>query len=162
MPRYKRIMSLKERFEMKIHKTDSCWFWSAYTNRDGYGVIGIEHNKTDLAHRVSWILHYGEIPFKSHVLHKCDTPSCVRPDHLFLGTPLDNSLDRESKCRGGGTKRTGSKNGRSVLTESQVINIRNAHQQHGASMKQLAKTYGVSPATIWFIVRRKTWLDVHG
>lgn len=77
-----------------------CWQWTAYKNKKGYGVLGITNKKTVLAHRVSWVIRFGDIPEKLNVLHRCDNPECCNPEHLFLGTALDNAQDRERRKRG--------------------------------------------------------------
>lgn len=83
---------------------DGCWGWTGTTNRPGgYGQIcGVVNGRSKMmgAHRVSWSLHYGPIPDGYYVCHHCDTPTCTRPDHLFLGTPADNMHDRDRKGRG--------------------------------------------------------------
>jgi hypothetical protein len=84
--------------KVKIRSGIGCWEWQAYCNKDGYGQVGYQGTVTG-AHRVSWILENGPIPDGLCVLHKCDNPSCVRPDHLFLGTRVDNSDDKVAKGR---------------------------------------------------------------
>ena len=86
----------EERFWGKVHKTDNCWFWIGCKNRDGYGKIGVS-GRTFRAHVYSWMLRNGHLPSGQQVLHSCDTPLCVRPDHLFLGNNSDNSKDRARK-----------------------------------------------------------------
>ena len=96
----------KERFHKRAKKTGpvirqeigECWTWSGAKNRAGYGTIKISGHSL-LAHRISWTLEKGEIPPALFVLHKCDNPSCVRVDHLFLGTYKDNAQDKVSKGR---------------------------------------------------------------
>jgi hypothetical protein len=87
-----------ERFWKKVNKTDGCWLWTA-TRIGRYGGFRFE-GRSRTAHRVSWELAFGPIPDGLQVLHHCDTPLCVNPQHLFLGTPLDNARDRDSKGRG--------------------------------------------------------------
>ncbi len=91
---------LTERFEQKyIPVTETgCWLWIASYSTKGYGRIGFL-GRSEKAHRISWMIAYGPVPEDKHVLHKCDTRCCVNPDHLFLGTNLDNIKDRDSKGR---------------------------------------------------------------
>ncbi len=111
--------TIKERFESKIRKEPclnieslehysnlnldlECWIWTAYTDRDGYGTIGVGpvgQKIVKLSHRVSYELYNGKIPVDMCVCHYCDNPSCVNPNHLFLGEITDNVSDRVSKKR---------------------------------------------------------------
>ena len=94
-----------KKFSIKfIHDPGSdCWLWIGASNNGNYGKMGITYSKNIVkyidAHRVSYMLHIGEIPAGLCVLHKCDTPSCVNPDHLFLGTHADNFADMDKKGR---------------------------------------------------------------
>lgn len=74
---------------------NNCWIWTANKDKDGYGIIYV--NKNVRSHRYSWILHNGKIPDKRMICHKCDTPSCVNPKHLYAGTHADNADDRKNK-----------------------------------------------------------------
>lgn len=91
------------RFWDKVEKTETCWNWIGCINqkRGGYGFFncGGRKGKTLSVHRFSYAIHYGEIPLGMCVCHKCDNPKCVRPDHLFLGTPKDNVMDCFKKGR---------------------------------------------------------------
>lgn len=86
-------------FWAKVEKTATCWLWKAQQTHNGYGRFWLK-GKLQRAHRVSWQLHFGDIPLNQFVLHRCDTPQCVNPEHLFLGTQQDNVNDRERKGRG--------------------------------------------------------------
>jgi hypothetical protein len=79
------------RFWAKVHKTESCWFWIGGASHS-YGTILYQGKRTK-AHRISWMLAFGKPPAELDVLHRCDNPRCVNPDHLFLGTALDNMRD---------------------------------------------------------------------
>jgi hypothetical protein len=88
------------RFFEKVEKEENCWQWTANKNNKGYGMIYWEkHMKKMLAHRAMWEMTNGEIPAGLHVLHRCDNPSCVNPDHLFLGTHRENMQDKLAKGR---------------------------------------------------------------
>ena len=87
--------SLQERLLEKINKTDSCWLWTGHRNACGYGTIRFNH-KMELAHRMMWLLVNGKMPDKC-VLHSCDNPSCVNPEHLRLGTHQENITEAFQK-----------------------------------------------------------------
>lgn len=91
---------LADRFWAKVQKRDDCWPWGGAKNRRGYGVIGLgsRGEGTALAHRVSFALHAGD-PAGRCVMHLCDNPECVRPDHLMLGSYSDNNRDMANKGR---------------------------------------------------------------
>lgn len=92
------------RFWAKVQKSDGCWLWTGSVRR-GYGQFGVSATRHTTAHRFSWELHNGPVPkgegyHGTCVLHHCDTPRCVRPDRLFLGTIADNTHDMIAKGRG--------------------------------------------------------------
>lgn len=93
--------SLEDRFWPRVQKTDGCWLWTGPKNQFGYGHMnsGRYHGNVRSSHRVSWLIHFGPIPPGLFVLHRCDNPPCVRPDHLFLGTQSDNLADMRAKGR---------------------------------------------------------------
>lgn len=93
--------SIVERFWERVGKSDGCWEWTGYRAPAGYGQLGRgpRNEGLALAHRLSWEFHYGPIPDGLLVCHRCDNPPCVRPDHLFLGTFVDNAQDMVSKGR---------------------------------------------------------------
>lgn len=97
----RRNRSFADRFWSKVEKSDGCWTWMAALHESGYGIIGLGGRGAgvDRAHRVSWRMHFGEIPKGMFVCHRCDNPKCVRPEHLFLGTAKDNSDDKWKKGR---------------------------------------------------------------
>ena len=98
----RRTKSLLERFWAKVQKSDDgCWIWTASFGKAGYGAINSGRRPTRMlsASRVMWEIAYGPIPEGLSVLHRCDVPRCVRPDHLFLGTQRDNIRDAMAKGR---------------------------------------------------------------
>ena len=148
-----------ERLLGKIEKTSRCWIWNGTKDIKGYGVMKIE-KKMYKAHRLVYELFIGSIPkdpINYHgtlVMHKCDNPSCVNPDHLFLGTAADNAHDRDMKGRT--ARQKGSIHGGSKLTESQVIAIR----KDPRIAKEISKDYGVSRQQITGIKLRKAWKHI--
>lgn len=146
-----------------------CWNWKGTTAAGGYGSLGVRGRRGKRAHRLSWILHYGPIPEGQCVLHRCDNPSCVRPDHLFLGTQIDNIRDMNAKGRRRGpiTLR-GERNNFAVLTEAQVVEIRRRYwEARGTRMRapanfirQLVKEYGVTRYALWLVIKRINWKHV--
>src|SRR3990167_6559441 len=86
-------------FWSRVEKSESCWRWTGIKTKMGYGYLYIRGEKSMRAHRVSYQIHYGEFDSNLLVCHHCDTPYCVRPDHLFLGTCRDNLDDMRRKGR---------------------------------------------------------------
>lgn len=149
---------MHERFFQKVDKTNGgCWVWRGAVNNKGYGIFNY-CGVTKLAHRVSWEFAKGRIPICMNVLHKCDTPRCVNPEHLFLGTQKDNMQDCSSKNRihVNWPARCGEKHGRSKLTEKQVKEIFRRRTQ-GEIGTKLATEFGVSRWTILQIVSGRAW-----
>lgn len=159
-------------FWRKVNKLSGCWVWTGTKNENGYGYFGVS-GKMIRAHRISWMMHNGVIPNKLHVLHKCDTPSCVNPSHLFLGTHKENMMDRDLKGRNkihcgdsNGARihpeklARGSKNKSSKLSEEKILKIRLIYSLGGISQKELAAQFNMNQTTIGDIIRRETWKHV--
>lgn len=145
-----------ERFQKKVKiNKNGCHEWTACKDSDDYGFFAINGKKKVKAHRVAYELYTGPIPVNMCVCHKCDNPSCVNPEHLFLGTHKDNMQDMSRKNRA--NKPKGSASLRSKLVETQVIQIK----QDKRSFAEIAREYGVTPENISAIVRNKTWRHVN-
>jgi hypothetical protein len=153
-------MTLEERYWKYAVKTDGCWEWSGFTDEMGYGRVSAftsdDRWVPHLAHRISWELHFGPIPDELLVLHRCDNPPCSRPDHLFLGTQLDNVRDCIAKGR---NNRIGHSSGVG-LTELQVAKIKQRFRDGERNFTALGKEYGVSRHTISDIFMERTWKNV--
>ena len=147
---------MAERFWKKVQKepNSGCWLWTGAVSK-GYGHMRADDQGMIGAHRASWVIHCGEIPDGIGVLHHCDTPLCVNPRHLFLGTPQDNSDDASMK----GRMRRGDNHPSSVLCAGYVQEIR-ALRRHGWSQESIAERFGVSQTTISLIDRGLVWKSV--
>lgn len=148
------------RFFKKVAKSKGCWTWTAAINNRGYGKFSLETGKWSLAHRASWLIHYGKIPKGLHVLHRCDNPPCVRPDHLFLGTGKDNFADMIDKGRQNyGNRSRGEEHVRSIFTEEEVLEIR-ALRSGGFSLGAIAEAFMVRKSAVSHIIQRRCWKHI--
>lgn len=147
---------LVERFWEKVRKTDGCWLWTGSVVPKGYGQISL-NNIPIPAHRLSYRIHFGEIPAGLCVCHRCDNPPCVNPAHLWLGTRIENNLDCERK----GRRRfaVGEACPQCKLKERHVREIRKKFSE-GASKNELASQYGVVSMTIHAIIKGDIWRHV--
>jgi len=150
------ISSDEDRFWSYVNKKsdDECWEWTGSKSKQGYGEINI-NGKITKAHRFSWVLHHGKINGGLLVCHKCDNKKCVNPNHLFLGTYLDNNHDRDNKGRA--IHQSGETHGRSKLTQNDVDTIRTLRIEKHLSQYELAKMFPVTRSTIKSILDGKTW-----
>lgn len=156
---------IRKRFFKKVRKTNDCWIWiGAHTPR-GYGQMCVNYRNIR-ATRISLLLHGITVDKDRIVCHRCDTPSCVRPDHLFVGTASDNMRDMVAKgrmpmhLRKGNTLYRGEKNPSARLTAEQVKEIRDRYANQDISQDALAKRYGVSPNCISRVIQRTTWTHI--
>lgn len=144
--------SAESRFNRYSLATESgCWLWEGRTTPKGYGIMALgKRGVRALAHRAFYEKFVGQIPNGLCVCHKCDTPTCVNPKHLFLGTVAENNADRHMKGR-----YVGEWNGRSKMTESQALEaIALKGVVHG---HVLAERFGVSHSAIKMLHTGKTW-----
>lgn len=156
----------------KYPELGPCWVWTGKTNGFGYGMLkDLETKKEKRAHRISWNIHYGEIPPTICVCHRCDNPPCIRPTHLFAGTNLENSLDALNKgrlepqriaalkmratewCR----TKVGEACSFSKLTEAQVLEMRRLYIPGKFGTHRLGRMFGVCQQTAHEIVTRQIW-----
>jgi hypothetical protein len=146
-----------KRFWNKVQKTDGCWLWTGTMGGSGYGQIRVgsrtdQSRKTLVASRVSWEIHYGKIPIGMKVLHKCDNPPCVNPEHLFLGSDRDNVHDAMNKnrwfCQGGGHYQK--------LTLEQAVQVK---QLLGTGMRQIdiSRALGIDKCNVQRIASGTHW-----
>jgi hypothetical protein len=177
-----------ERFWAKVARLDdptSCWIWQGSRYPFGHGISKYpDTQRTTTAHRVAWMLTYGSIPDGLWLCHACDNPPCVRPDHLFLGTPIENNADKLAKGREARGDRNGSvksperlphgdnhwthqhpehvkraeDNPASRLTWIQAREIR-ARVAAGEMQKALSAEFGVSRATLSRLISGQSWAE---
>lgn len=143
---------VEARFARKVQVTDGCHLWAGAKNSDGYGSFNVG-GVACLAHRVAYDLAHGS-PGSAQVLHRCDNPACVNPDHLFLGDHADNMADMARKGRG--RTRVGPAHHAAKLDPEKVRSIRADPREH----RVIAKDYGVSHMVIGAVKRRETWKHV--
>ncbi len=155
--RYSTTCTPEMRFWGKIVKSDGCWLWQGAINTTGYGMANWPGQKNIPAHRRAYELLRGPIQEGMLALHKCDTPRCCNPDHLFFGTDADNCADKIAKDR----HARGERSGHAVLTAAQVLEIRRDYRRtsyHKSNLNELAARYpGVDRHTIYAAATGRSW-----
>lgn len=146
----------------------ACWIWPMCKTQRGYGQVTID-GKKEGAHRASWSLRFGPVPAGKFICHKCDTPACVNPAHLFAGTHVENMMDMHAKKRSvfhkmpdlmreSGARlaraHTGEAHPAAKLTKKDAEKIRSDHR----AQREIAKDYGVSQATISAVKQARRWV----
>jgi len=168
--RGQQVHSIKDRIDRNsVPVTESgCWLWTGALKGKslvkGYGNMTIGSRKdgtrrTISAHRACYIAYYGDINNGLFVCHSCDTPSCVNPNHLFLGTHQDNVDDREMKGRNNlsGIGKKHENHPSAKLNWGQIIKIRLSYEKLGFTQQVIADDFNVSRSAIKDIVNYKTW-----
>ncbi len=139
-----------DRFWRSVKKTKTCWLWTASTDTNGYGQIR-NNGRAITVHRFSYELHKGKIPNGNWygtmcVMHTCDIPSCVNPNHLILGTQQDNIKDRDNKGR------------MSCKINKKIADkIRKLYKPYKVSQYKLAKKFGIARGTVEDIIHNRIW-----
>jgi len=145
--------TIRARFERKFipEPNSGCWLWTGSVNRAGYGQIqrGGRAAGPINAQRASWLIYRYELRPEQFVCHHCDNKLCVNPDHLFIGSHADNMADMRHK----GRSCFGEKNRQALLTEKQVILIRNDRR----SPALIGRDHGISPAYVAKIKSGYRW-----
>lgn len=147
-----------DRFNLKwrIDSTTGCWQWTASCAGKGYGQMKLpKQRRQEYAHRISYQIHYGEIPVGKYVCHTCDNPKCVNPGHLFIGTSADNHEDMKSK----GRHLFGERNSVAKVTEKDVLEIKEMLNMN-IPQTRIAKAYGISQIEVSRINTGQRWSHV--
>lgn len=152
----------EERFWEKVNVggEDECWEWTAHCNHAGYGTFGVASDgvrESWLAHRFSYQVHFGEFDKTLCVCHHCDNPPCVNPKHLFLGTRIDNNLDKDRKGRNtkGRAFVFNETHPATKLSVEDVKEIRRLFNAGQYNCTQLGKMYNMSFQHIWALTHGK-------
>ena len=142
--------------EQRLHDSylpepnSGCWIWLGHLNACGYGAFGF-NGRSRLAHRVSYEVFRGSFPKNKKVLHRCDMPCCVNPDHLFVGTQADNVADMESKNRAYHPR--GENHGHTKIT----VEIVRAIRRDPRSERKIARAMGLTRAIVHNVKNGRTW-----
>lgn len=173
--KWQTVCSVDCRFDTYKTVADGCWEWAGPLNTQGYGVLFLNHNYASgrrmvkSAHRYSYEKYVGPIPDSLCIMHTCDNPKCVNPEHLRVGTWGDNNRDRSTKGRSGTKVYTdadkanyskifrGSGNANAKLTDDLARQIKYAE---GATHKALAERFNVSASTVGHIRTGRAWKHV--
>lgn len=149
-----------DRFLSRIDQKsiDECWSWLGGISSNNRGMMRVDGQQTN-AHRISFRIFCGEIENNTVIMHKCDNPNCVNPNHLRKGTQQENVDDMYAKNRQRHTPSKGSKNGRAVLNEADVKDIKGLLHQ-GYSQSEIARMYEVTPRTVCAINAGTLWSHV--
>ena len=147
------LKTIEEQFSDKFIVTPGCWLWVGLRDKDGYGLIRKKHRGLR-AHRISYELFVAPIPAGLIVRHKCDTPRCVNPEHLEVGTAWDNAQDKVLRNRDSSLR--GEEHPRSVFSTDQIVQIRSDKRLQ----KFIAADYKTTVSTVSKIQRRALWAHV--
>jgi len=150
--------TLKQRLldNVRVDEQTGCWDWLKFKDRNKYGHIKVL-GKSELVHRVAYQTLVGDIPSGMFVCHRCDNPSCLNPEHLFVGTNQDNIDDKVAKNRQSKIgQQKGSKHSLAKLTEKDIVDIRIST----LSQNKLALLYGMTQSSISQIQNKITWSHV--
>lgn len=149
--------NLEDRFWEKVDRRgpDDCWPWLGHRSGDWYGRV-YSNGKQIGAHRVSYLIHNGELPKGAFICHTCDNPGCVNPKHLYAGTPATNVKDMDQRGRRVTNTVRGEDHPLAKLTPEKVRAIRASK----LPARKIAAEFGVSPSLIDNIRARRTWKHV--
>ncbi len=159
------MTNTQEKFWKKVDTSsgqDACWIWRGALGSGGYGQVHFKHPEYKLkkgtkwkTHRLAFLFTHGTL-FES-ICHKCDTPACCNPAHLWGGTHAENMRDRDEKGRHKPLR--GEENGSSRFTEKDILAIRRKFEE-GMTQTAIANEFGVKPGHIHLVIRKKIWRHI--
>lgn len=148
---------------VEFEPNTGCWLWWGVVTKQGYGRVAFKAHKIIQAHRMSVYLHRGEKDVAPVLMHRCDTPSCVNPDHLEWGTVKQNCIDGWARCKL--SRRVspvrGTNSALAILTEEQVVGMRQM-RRWGEKMQNIADAYGVSRSCASGAIYGENYTDIPG
>lgn len=150
------VFKWQDRFHKTVDKQggNKCWIWLGSKDKDGYGRFYTKLLNTSRAHKVSYILHFGNVKNGMIICHTCDIPSCVNPKHLYSGTPNDNAQDKINRGRDLNTR--GAKHHNAKLNDNTVKRLKE-RMKNGESCSMIARELEMNQSSINAIKNSKTW-----
>jgi hypothetical protein len=152
------MKTIAEKLQNYTVNNNGCWIWNGGKTDRKYGITTINKERIRV-HRLMWSVINGKIPIGMCICHKCDNPSCINPDHLFLGTNQDNVNDREKKGRNKPPIVYGENNPRAKLKEADVIEILKLINKN-VPLSNIAKMYNVGATAIFNIKHGIRWTRI--
>jgi hypothetical protein len=151
------LISIEQKLLRYAVSENGCWNWVATKDRDGYGLLTHHRGKQIRAHRASYEFHVAKIPVGLLVCHSCDNPSCINPNHLFVGTSKENTRDMLDKNRRPVLR--GERHPNAKLTNNQVTQIKQLRSENRL-LKDIANQFNISFQTVSSITKGTTWNNI--
>jgi hypothetical protein len=151
------LISIEQKLLRYAVSENGCWNWVATKDRDGYGLLTHHRGKQIRAHRASYEFHVAKIPVGLLVCHSCDNPSCINPNHLFVGTSKENTRDMLDKNRRPVLR--GERHPNAKLTNDQVTQIKQLRSENRL-LKDIANQFNISFQTVSSITKGTTWNNI--
>lgn len=148
------------RFYSKVdstEKADECHLWSAAKTSQGYGTFNLG-GSTTYAHRIAYANQHGNFDKQLCVLHHCDNPPCINPDHLFLGTQADNNRDMRAKGRA--VYNQGELSSSAKLTNAQALEVRELYAQGSLTQAEIGGRYKIKQPAISAIITKASFKHI--
>ena len=152
----------RDRWEERVDKSGDCWLWTGAKTSHGYGQLRTGNpGRVEMAHRLAWDFYRGPIPTGMNVLHRCDNPPCVNPDHLMVGSQSVNALDMVAKGRQrGGFGEYRHSGGAGWKLNSEIVLEIRRRAEGGESYASISRSFDLTAAMVSRIVRRLSWRRV--